>query len=99
MKAVIIHQADYSMTRMVNCDGCRGCGDLPETKNDAEVAKVIAKGLGIKDKDILVLENMNRKQIDTVLNKIKKEFQTLAKQKKRSFVYVYAAGHGAADQM
>ena len=47
---------------------------MPATKKDAKVAKAIANGLGIKDKDILFFENMNIKQINTELNKIKREF-------------------------
>lgn len=42
---------------------------------------------------------MNSKEIVNELDKIKKEFRVLADQGKRTFLYVYAAGHGAADQM
>ena len=79
LKAVIIHQADYSMTRMVDCKGCMGCGNLPATLNDAKVAKVIANGFGIEDKDILFLSNKNNKQINDELNKIKREFRTFSR--------------------
>lgn len=96
---MIIHQADYSMTRMINCSGCRACDDLPATIDDAKVAKAIANGFGIANKDIIFLADKNAREINNILNVIKKEFQTLANQKKRTFLYVYGAGHGAADQM
>ena len=72
---------------------------MPATAKDAKVAKALANGFGIKDKDILFLENKNKKQIDAELNKIKREFRELSRKNKRTFLYVYAAGHGAADQM
>ena len=61
MKAVIIHQADYSKTRLINCKGCLGCGDLNATADDGRVARLIAQGFGIKDKDIIDVENKNVK--------------------------------------
>lgn len=87
------------MVRMINCEGCRKVGDLPDTEKDAKVAKLIANGWGIEDKDILFVEDKNFAEINLILNNIKREFKALAKQGKRTFLYVYAAGHGAADQM
>ena len=96
---MIIHQDDYSMTRMINCKGCRHCGDLPATRNDAKVAKAIANGFGILDEDIVNIYNKNFKEINLILNDIKRVFKALSEAGKRTFLYVYAAGHGCADQM
>ena len=49
---------------MIDCNGCKGCGNLPATKDDAKVAKAIANGFGIEDKNILFIENQNFKQIN-----------------------------------
>ena len=59
---------------------------MPATAKDAKVAKALANGFGIKDKDILFLENKNKKQIDAELNKIKREFRDLSRKKKRDML-------------
>ena len=50
-KALIFHQDDYSLTRLVYKD----FGDLTATKKDAANATKIAHGLGIANKDIIYI--------------------------------------------
>ena len=69
-KALIFHQADYSLMRLVVED----FGNLSATKRDAETATHIAHGFGIKDKDIVSIENMTIAEIDQKVNAVKREF-------------------------
>ena len=89
-KAVIIHQADYSLTRLV----CADISQLPATKIDAVIAAHIARGLGIKDKDITYIEDMTSKEINKIMHKIKEEFKELSEKGMRTLLYVYCAGRG-----
>ena len=59
MKAIIIHQDDYSLTKLVY----DSFGDIPATKKDAINATHIAHGFGISDKDIIYFENTEVKQM------------------------------------
>ena len=40
---------------------------------------------------------MHRDKVCEIINKIKKEFRELGKKGKRTFLFVYAAGHGVAN--
>ena len=48
-KALIFHQEDYSMARMIDEKGSAQWYDLPNTKQGAQLAKEIAHGFGIDD--------------------------------------------------
>ena len=52
-KAVIIHQADYSLTQMLH----DSFGPLPATKKDAVHARQLARGFGILEQDIIEVNN------------------------------------------
>ena len=94
-KALIIHQSDYSSTRMI----CKNSfGDLPSTKQDAINATHLAHGFGIADRDIVYFNNLDLPTMNKKVNDIKRELQTLAKQGKPTFLLVYGAGHGLAGQ-
>ena len=101
MKAIILHQNDYSLLRLLQHaygNGYAKFGSLPPTKKDAKHARQIALGLGILAKDIHDLENQTLAQINKLWNRIMREFKKLHKEKKKTFLFVYAAGHGVADQ-
>ena len=93
-KAIILHQSDYSLTRLVEKEFV----DLPQTKKDALHATQIAYGFGIAEKDITFIEDMPITAIHKVFNNVKREFIELSKKNRRTFLFVYAAGHGIADQ-
>ena len=65
---------------------------------DAVNAKHIAHGFGISDSDITCIEDLPLNEINSIIIKTKKELKGLARQGKRSFLFVYGAGHGVADQ-
>ena len=67
------------------------------TKDDAKVATYHARGFGIEDEDIIYIEDMTITEIDKIVMEIKKSFLELANKRKRSFLYVYVAGHGCVD--
>ena len=54
-RAIIIHQADYSLTRLVD----KSLHDLNATKNDAVDATEIAHGFGIDDCHITYINDMS----------------------------------------
>ena len=53
--------------------------------------------MGILNKNIIEIEDMTVPEINKVVNSIKKEFKKLSKEKKKTFLFVYVAGHGVAD--
>ena len=93
-KALIIHQSDYSSTRMIHKNSF---GDLIETKQDAINATHLAHGFGIADRDIVYFENLDLPIMNKKVKEIKMELRNLAKQGKPTFLLVYGAGHGVAD--
>ena len=98
-KAVIIHQADYSLTRLLHSQPT--FGDLNETKNDAVHARQLARGFGILEHDIIEINDMDIDLINLKLRELKEEFNKINSQPgntKRQFLFVYCAGHGVADQ-
>ena len=98
-KAVIIHQEDYCMARMIDEKGSAQWYDLPNTKRDAELAIEIAKGFGVEQGDISMIEDWTREEIVELLDGIKKEVRLLNGMGKKSFVFVYCAGHGMIDHV
>ena len=96
-KAVIIHQSDYSLTRLAAPD--KNLGDLPATKNDKVNATEIARGFNIPDSDIIYIEDMPREDMEKVFEKVCRELNIYSKARQRTFLLVYAAGHGIADSV
>ena len=92
-KCVIIHQQDYSLTRLIYPNFI----DNPSTKKDIQHVKQIAKGFGIHDKDVIDCENMTINQLNTLFNRIKKEFRAFSKEDKKCFLFVYCIGLGVSD--
>ena len=76
-KAIIFHQRDYSLTRLLDCNGCKSLTDLTFTKEDEKVATYIAHGFGITDKDITHVEDWTIEEIDNAIQEITEEFQIL----------------------
>ena len=68
-KAVIIHQEDYYLTRLAG----ESFQDLTAAKSNAYVATQIAKGLGIADKDIIMMENTPLEKMADTFREIKEE--------------------------
>ena len=93
-KALIFHQADYSLTKLCHKDFSPS---LPSTKEDAVTATHLARGFGIGDRNIVHIEDMSIEHIDEIMNKIKREFRVLGQQGRRTFLFVYCAGYGVAD--
>ena len=73
-------------------------GNLKATIRDAKNATQIARGFGIWDKDIIYIHNKTIKEVDAIIKQIKIEFRELVKKGLYSFLFVYCAGHGVADQ-
>ena len=74
-KALIIHQSDYSSTRLI----CKNSfGDLPDTKQDAINATHLAHGFGIADHDIIYIEDVDLPTINKKIYVMKKELKDLA---------------------
>ena len=65
-KALIFHQEDYTLARMIDAKGSAQWYDLPNTKQDAEIAKQIAHGFGIEDCDIVLIEDWTVVEIKEV---------------------------------
>ena len=63
------------------------------------MATEIAHGFGITDKDIIYIENRTKDDYMNIITKLKQEFKALGKAKKHTFLFVYAAGHGVAEQV
>ena len=93
-KAIVIHQENYNLTRLVE----KGFDDLPTTRRDASYAAQIARGFGISDSDITYIEDMPNYSMNQTFDNLKKEFFELAEEGKRTFLLVYATGHGVVDQ-
>ena len=68
-KAVIIYQEDYQLTRLAG----ESFQDLKAAKTNANVATQIAKGLGITDKDIILMENTPSENMVDAFRAIKEE--------------------------
>ena len=68
------------------------------TKTDAVHARQIARGFGVKQRDIKVLTNATVKELNETFTAYGKSFKSLAKVDKRAFLMVYCACHGVADQ-
>ena len=67
-KAIIFHQSDYSLTHLLNVSSF---GNLEATKKIAANAMHIARGFGIAEKDITLIEDMPIKKMKEELNAIK----------------------------
>lgn len=93
-KALIIHQSDYSSTRMVHPT----FGDLETTKQDAINATHLAHGFGIADRDIVYFNDLDLPTMNKRVNDIKRELMYFTNQGKPAFLLVYGAGHGLASQ-
>ena len=93
-KAVIISQADYTLLRVI----LPSFGNLAPTANDARHARHMAHGLGILDGDITSLVDADVAELNRVFNAIRREYRDLSRQGLQSFLYVYCAAHGVADQ-
>ena len=68
-KAVIIYQEDYQLTRLAG----ESFQDLTAAKTNANVATQIAKGLGIADRDIILMENTPLEKMADAFRAIKEE--------------------------
>ena len=68
-KAVIIYQEDYYLNRLAG----ESFEDLTAAKSNAYVAMQIAKGLGIADKDIIMMENTPLEKMADAFRSIKEE--------------------------
>ena len=58
----------------------------------------IAHGFGIRDRNIVYIEDQTEQQIMNIILNIKIEFRDLGMKGFRTFLLVYCAGHGLADQ-
>ena len=94
-RAIIICQADYSLTRLVD----KRLGDLNATQNDKVDATEIAHGFGIVEDDITYINDLPVLELGKAIVTALKPLRVLAEAKKKSFLYVYAAGHGIADSV
>ena len=97
-KAIIIYQRDYSLTRLLDCNGCKSLTDLTFTKEDERVASYIAQGFGIADKDITHVEDSTVEEIDEAIREITDEFKNLGAEGKRTFLLIYCASRGVIDR-
>ena len=68
-KAVIIYQEDYQLTRLAG----ESFKDISAAKTNANVATQIAKGLGIADRDIVLMENTPSEKMADAFSAIKEE--------------------------
>ena len=71
---------------------------MPVVEKDAANAKRIALGMGIPEENIKMFTRMTSKAIQKVFREGMKAFITKNLDDKRSFLLVYAAGHGVCDQ-
>ena len=92
-RALIIYQDDYSLTKLVHSE----FGNLPATNQDKQLATQIAHGFGIADQAITYMNSMHVREMNDRINVMKNEFKALGMKGKRSFLFVYVAGHGVAD--
>ena len=53
--------------------------------------------MGVLHNNIIEIEDWTALEINKVIISIKKEFKKLSKEKKKTFLFVYVAGHGVAD--
>ena len=65
-KALIFHQKNYSLTQMLDCEGCKSCKNLETTTYDKYIATYHAKGFGIEEKDITYIEDMTIDEINEI---------------------------------
>ena len=73
-KAIVISQSDYSLTRLLDCNGCKSLTDLPISKQDIQVISHSALGMGIVEKDIIYIEDWSSSEILQVFQQITQEF-------------------------
>ena len=66
---MIIYQEDYQLTRLAG----ESFQDLKAAKTNANVATQIAKGLGIADRDIILMENTPLEKMTDAFRAIKEE--------------------------
>ena len=69
-KALIFTQSNYSLTRQINCKGCKSLKDLEPTDFCKEKAAYIASGFGIVDTDIVFIENWTLEEINEIVKQI-----------------------------
>ena len=93
-KAIIFRQADYSLTKLVHQEFVH----LPITKNASMHATQMARGFGVLDKDITYIEDMTIEHVDKVVKRIEKSIKALAEEGKRTFLFIYCAGHGLVNK-
>jgi hypothetical protein len=77
--------------------------DITQAPQDAEAAKKIAKKMGIPEEEIKMIHNGTTKAVNDYLKKtLKTKLQKAKKDNDangtESLLFVYCAGHGAADQ-
>jgi hypothetical protein len=95
----VIHEAEYDKTRSL--EGNSGLGDLPATLDDAQNAKKIARKFGVPEKNIVFLNKTTVSSFKTFTRKAVAKFTANSTQGNgngRTFLMVYVAGHGVADQ-
>ena len=90
-----MYQDDYALTRLVD----PRIGNLNATVNDKVDATEIAHGFGIGQQDITVIHDLPILEMTNKMLNAMKPIRELAKNKKKSFLFVYAAGHGIADSV
>ena len=66
---MIIYQEDYQLTRLAG----ESFQDLTAAKTNANIATQIAKGLGIADRDIILMENTPLEKMADSFRAIKEE--------------------------
>ena len=93
--AVIIHQKNYELLRL---HYPKLFQDLPATEQDAINARKLAHGFNIPDEEIIFIEDKPITEIKKILWDIARRFKALGLKGERTFLFVYCAGHGVADQ-
>ena len=71
---------------------------MPITKQDIQVATHSALGLGIAEKDIILIEDQSASEMAQVFQQITQEFKETGAQGKRSFLFVYCLGRGVLEK-
>ena len=97
-KAIIICQRDYSLTRLLDCNGCKSLTDMPISNQDIQVVTHSAMGMGISEKDIIFIEDWSCSEMNQAFQQVTKEFMEIGAQGKRSFLYVYCMGKGVLEK-
>ena len=73
-------------------------GDLVFTSADAVHAAQLARGFGIKEKNIYFISDMPLPKVNKLIAWLKTEVKKISAKGGQTFIFCYAAGHGVADQ-